>query len=118
MIAFAVLGFGIHAVLETKVPEFLDFLSNIGGEYIPPTQATDSENVVRGRDYTSNTSDTDFAEGSSSNSEVFASATSKRQKDGNFGDHIMVENIAIKNEPKLMAEAIRTMLARDDMGEK
>lgn len=48
MIAFAVLGFGIHAVLETKVPEFLDFLSNIGGEYIPPTQATDSENVVRG----------------------------------------------------------------------
>ncbi|EKO62987.1 hypothetical protein LEP1GSC082_3219 [Leptospira kirschneri str. H2] len=118
MIAFAVLGFGIHAILETKVPEFLDFLSHIGGEYIPPTQTTDSENVVKGRDYTSNASDTDFADGSSKSSEVFASSAPKRQKDGNFGDHIMVENIAIKNEPKLMAEAIRTMLARDDMGEK
>ncbi|EKR74210.1 hypothetical protein [Leptospira noguchii] len=117
MISFAVLGFGVHSILETKVPEFLDFLSNIGGEYVPSAHATDSENVVKGRDYTSNASDTDVAEGSS-NSEVFASATPKRQKDGNFGDHIMVENIAIKNEPKLMAEAIRTMLARDDMGEK
>lgn len=41
-----------------------------------------------------------------------------RKKADKFGDHIIVENIAIKNEPKLMAEAIRTMLAKDDGGQE
>ncbi|EMO63813.1 hypothetical protein LEP1GSC133_1976 [Leptospira borgpetersenii serovar Pomona str. 200901868] len=118
MIAFAVFGFGVHAFLEKKVPEFLDFLSNLG-EGVSPA-ASNSESIGGGHDYTSHASDTELSSGdeSSSNMEVFASAASKPQKNGNFGDHIMVENIAIKNEPKLMAEAIRTMLARDDMGEK
>lgn len=118
VVAFAVLGFGVHAFLEMKVPEFLDFLSNVGGEFVPATSDADGMGAG-GHDYTSNASDSEFSPGDGpSNSEVFASATPKRQKSGNFGDHIMVENIAIKNEPKLMAEAIRTMLARDDMGEK
>ncbi|MCG6168341.1 hypothetical protein LFX25_10940 [Leptospira sp. FAT2] len=118
VVAFAVLGFGVHAFLEMKVPEFLDFLSNLGGEFVPASSAADGAGGG-GHDYTSQASDSDFSSGdSASNTEVFASATPKRQKSGNFGDHIMVENIAIKNEPKLMAEAIRTMLARDDMGEK
>ncbi|TGL76132.1 hypothetical protein [Leptospira yasudae] len=118
VVAFAVLGFGVHAFLEMKVPEFLDFLSNIGGEFVPASSDADGAGGG-GHDYTSHASDSDFSSGdSAANTEVFASATPKRQKSGNFGDHIMVENIAIKNEPKLMAEAIRTMLARDDMGEK
>ncbi|PJZ56517.1 hypothetical protein EHQ76_19745 [Leptospira barantonii] len=119
VVAFAVLGFGVHAILEMKVPEFLDFLANAAGEYIPAT-ASDADGAGSGaHDYSSHASDSEFSSGDGpSNSEVFASATPKRQKSGNFGDHIMVENIAIKNEPKLMAEAIRTMLARDDMGEK
>ncbi|EMJ96842.1 hypothetical protein [Leptospira alstonii] len=117
VVAFAVLGFGVHAILEMKVPEFLDFLSNLGGDFVPT--ASDSESSRGGGfDYTSQTNEEELSGGSSSNKEVFASATPKRQKSGNFGDHIMVENIAIKNEPKLMAEAIRTMLARDDMAEK
>ncbi|OMI17339.1 hypothetical protein [Leptospira weilii] len=117
MIAFSVLGFGVHAFLEKKVPEFLDFLSNLGAGGSP--LASNSESVGGGgHDYTTHASDTEFSSGDeSSNKEVFVSAASKPQKSGNFGDHIMVENIAIKNEPKLMAEAIRTMLARDDMGE-
>ncbi|EQA53322.1 hypothetical protein [Leptospira kmetyi] len=119
VVAFAVLGFGVHAILEMKVPEFLDFLANAAGEYVPAASDADGAGAGGGHDYTSHASDTEFSSGDGpSNSEVFASATPKRQKSGNFGDHIMVENIAIKNEPKLMAEAIRTMLARDDMGEK
>ncbi|AXX15654.1 hypothetical protein [Leptospira borgpetersenii] len=118
MIAFAVFGFGVHAFLEKKVPEFLDFLSNLGEGGLSCRFQFGKHR--RGHDYTSHASDTELSSGdeSSSNTEVFASAASKPQKNGNFGDHIMVENIAIKNEPKLMAEAIRTMLARDDMGEK
>ncbi|AXR61142.1 hypothetical protein [Leptospira mayottensis] len=118
MIAFAVFGFGVHAFLEKKVPEFLNFLSNIGEGASPA--ASNSESIgVGGYDYTSHAGDTEFSSSDEpSNTEVFVAAASKPQKSGNFGDHIMVENIAIKNEPKLMAEAIRTMLARDDMGEK
>ncbi|MDV6235210.1 hypothetical protein CH379_006160 [Leptospira ellisii] len=120
-LAFAVFGFGVHAFLETKVPEFLDFISNLGGEFAASTSGEGGFAGAGMRDYSQQPSDTyessEAGEGPSS-SEVFASATPKRQKSGNFGDHIMVENIAIKNEPKLMAEAIRTMLARDDMGEK
>lgn len=95
----------------------MDFLSNFGEGGSP--LASNSESVGGGgHDYTSHASDTEFSSGDeSSNKEIFVSAASKPQKSGNFGDHIMVENIAIKNEPKLMAEAIRTMLARDDMGE-
>ncbi|TGK37564.1 hypothetical protein EHQ12_08890 [Leptospira gomenensis] len=120
-LAFAVLGFGIHAFLETKVPEFLDFISNLGGEFVGSSSGDGALAGAGMRDYSQQPSDTyessSTGDGPSS-SEVFASATPKRQKSGNFGDHIMVENIAIKNEPKLMAEAIRTMLAKDDMGEK
>ena len=31
-----------------------------------------------------------------------------------YGDHLMINNIAIKNEPKLMAEAIRTIMSQDE----
>ena len=31
-----------------------------------------------------------------------------------FGDHIIVNNVTLKNEPKIMAAAIRTMLAKDE----
>ncbi|MDI7189969.1 hypothetical protein [Leptospira santarosai] len=118
MVAFSIFGFGIHAFLEKKVPEFLDFLSNFG-EGFSPIVASDSGNVGGGYDYTSHPGDSESSSGGESpNAETFVAAASKPQKSGNFGDHIMVENIAIKNEPKLMAEAIRTMLARDDMDEK
>ncbi|GIX42120.1 MAG: hypothetical protein KatS3mg129_1853 [Leptospiraceae bacterium] len=40
--------------------------------------------------------------------------TIKEEKPKQFGDHILVDKIAIKNEPKLMAEAIRTMLSKDE----
>ncbi|XDD48987.1 hypothetical protein AB3N59_11135 [Leptospira sp. WS92.C1] len=119
-IAFSVFGFGVHAVLEMKVPEFLDFLSNLGGEFVASGSSSE-DGAMAMRDYSNQGGDSDFGStsgDSASSTEVFASATPRRQKSGNFGDHIMVENIAIKNEPKLMAEAIRTMMARDDMGEK
>ncbi|MBM9502190.1 hypothetical protein JWG44_18195 [Leptospira sp. 201903071] len=119
--AFAIFGFGVHAILEMKVPEFLDFLSNLTGEFSSASSGDEGSGAAGFRDYTSQAGDSEFATASAdgpSSSEVFASSTPKRQKNGNFGDHIMVENIAIKNEPKLMAEAIRTMLAKDDMGEK
>ena len=31
-----------------------------------------------------------------------------------FGDHILVNKVKIKNEPKLIAQAIRTMLSKDE----
>lgn len=94
------------------VPEFLEFLSGIeistaGGDEAGGSSALKGGTGSSGSGFTSTDTTDSFSDG--------PTATVKaRVKDGKYGDHIMRENIAIKNEPKLMAEAIRTMLAKDD----
>ncbi|MCS7205211.1 MAG: hypothetical protein NZ853_05900 [Leptospiraceae bacterium] len=46
--------------------------------------------------------------------ELIQTTSSKDSKPKHFGDHILIDKITIKNEPKLMAQAIRTMLAKDE----
>lgn len=117
-VGMAGFGFGVYSVLEMKVPEFLDFLRNAGGGYVG---SEDEEGADGGRGGYSSHSDMDTStvhfDSPTSADEIRAAASGiPRKKADKFGDHIIVENIAIKNEPKLMAEAIRTMLARDDGG--
>ena len=114
--AFAGLGFGVYTVLEKKVPEFLEFLGGLsiggfgsGGEEGDMDEAGASS--MASSDSGSLSSD-DF--GVQSGAESAAEAKLAMAKSGKFGDHIIVDKIAIKNEPKLMAEAIRTMMAKDD----
>ena len=111
---FSLVGFGVYFILESKVPEFLEFLGGIeirsagSGEKedSPATGVASPSRAFSGNSGDSNTSDL-FGAGPSV-------SVKAKVKDGKYGDHIMAENIAIKNEPKLMAEAIRTMMARDD----
>ncbi len=116
-VGMAGVGFGVYSVLETKVPEFLEFLSNITGGY---SSLSDGEEGEGGRGSYGNHSDmetsaSDFDSPASAVEMRAAASGIPKKKADKFGDHIIVENIAIKNEPKLMAEAIRTMLAKDDM---
>ncbi|PJZ70034.1 hypothetical protein CH373_09550 [Leptospira perolatii] len=114
-------GFGLHMFLQSKVPEFLDFLSNIGGSYSgSSTASSNSEESGFSKDLGSDTdsSESGFASARGEGEARAAAAGIPRRKAEKFGDHIMVENIAIKNEPKLMAEAIRTMLAKDEMSQE
>ncbi|PJZ76249.1 hypothetical protein [Leptospira neocaledonica] len=115
-VGMAVFGFGVYTILEMKVPEFLDLLRNFTGAYV----GGDEDGLEGGgRHSHSEHADMDTStvhfDSPSSADEIRAAASGiPRKKADKFGDHIIVENIAIKNEPKLMAEAIRTMLAKDD----
>ncbi|TGK60116.1 hypothetical protein EHQ27_08355 [Leptospira wolffii] len=116
-VGMAGFGFGVYSILEMKVPEFLDFLRNVSGAYVPEGE----EGAEGGRGSYSEHTDVDTStvnfDSPTSADEIRAAASGiPRKKADKFGDHIIVENIAIKNEPKLMAEAIRTMLAKDDGG--
>ena len=116
-LCFALLGFGIHKVLEMKVPEFLTYLAELAG--IVQDSRSSQEDMGEGAGAGS------FGMGSDIDNEMGENANSmdavndsfnanQAKKSGKFGDHLVVENVPIKNEPKLMAEAIRTMMAKDD----
>jgi hypothetical protein len=124
-IILAGLVFGLLTFLETKVPEFTDFLNNVSTGNFP-----DGENLEEGSEKSTDTQSGEVGNSQSSTestSESFSSEKSslgeapppppknEKPKNGKFGDHIMIDNIPIKNEPKLMAEAIRTIMAQDDM---
>lgn len=113
--AFGGLGFGVFSVLQKKVPEFLEFLStfSIGG-FGGEGHADDSFHDHEGMEPSSvsGASSDDF--GVQAVGDQTMDAKLAMAKSGKFGDHIIVDKIAIKNEPKLMAEAIRTMMAKDD----
>lgn len=109
---FGGLGFGVYTVFEKKVPEFLDFLSELGGG-MGFRQSNLDPYSVGGE--ASSDNEIKLTKGDESMSSDFGgSAPSPKVKDGKYGDHIMINNIAIKNEPKLMAEAIRTIMSQDD----
>ncbi|PKA14295.1 hypothetical protein [Leptospira haakeii] len=115
-VGMAVFGFGVYSVLASKVPEFLELLGNFTGAH-----SSGEEDGLEGGDRHSHSGHADMDtstphfDSPGSADEIRAAASGiPRKKADKFGDHIIVENIAIKNEPKLMAEAIRTMLAKDD----
>lgn len=100
MILSGMLGAAVYRILELKVPEFLDLLrggiSGFSGSGAEGSSSQDSE-------------------GLSAASEAYegSSEFDESAKPDVFGDHIIVNKVKIKNEPKLIAQAIQTMLARD-----
>jgi len=116
-IAFGGLGFGIYTVLETKVPEFLEFITgfSLGGFGTRDREGDfDDTSMDSGAAGDVGMASQEEMASSLSPHEQAMEASMARARSGKFGDHIIVDKIAIKNEPKLMAEAIRTMLAKDD----
>jgi len=112
-----ILGFVVYTILKQKVPELLE----IFGDF------TSSPNSIKGTewedsyDYGEELEDTSGQEMNYEESDLTANKEINveeekpiLEKPKHFGDHILVDKIAIKNEPKLMAEAIRTMLSKDD----
>lgn len=98
----AAVGGGAYKILEQRVPEFLEFFQPTAGyaddEYGDAEYGEGEEGEYAGGE---------GAEGMDGDDEGGADG-------GVFGDHIIVNKIKIKNEPKLLAEAIRTMMARDE----
>jgi len=117
------LVFGLLNFLETKVPEFTDFLNNVStGNFSESSEGEEAGSLSEHKqgDSKTETHHTEFqaSEPSGEKStlgEPVMPPKNEKPKNGKFGDHIMIDNIPIKNEPKLMAEAIRTIMAQDDM---
>jgi hypothetical protein len=118
-LAFGGLGFGVYSILEKKVPEFLEFLGEIsfGGFSFSRERSEYDESHSDGMNSEGGMTSDDLGVQSVAAADSPHDILQAQLKSGKFGDHIMVDKIAVKNEPKLMAEAIRTMLAKDDPAE-
>lgn len=98
------LGVGVLKVLEARVPEFLAIFE--GGIVL------DEENAPDASDFANDAGEDVFGGGAEAGMGEAAAAAAGDSK--HFGDHILVNKVKIKNEPRLMAAAIKTMLARDE----
>ena len=108
LVLSAALGAGVYKVLEIRVPEFLEIFESSG---LSAAMSSLSEDGAEESSLPVESSSGDFSGFES------GSMDGEGAENQAFGDHILVDNIKIKNEPKLMAEAIRTLLAKDEMNE-
>lgn len=102
----AALGVGVYQVLRNRVPEFLDLLSGSGeSSELSEDDLGVLDEDLGGTEGLANMSD-------SGEEAAFAEGAEPERKE--FGDHILVDKVKVKNNPRLMASAIRTMLSRDE----
>lgn len=121
------LGAGVCLVLQTQVPELFETFSGLGGivtsrpapQYEPEESGLAQPGASVGAAVTATDEEIPVEH------ETVAAAISSMGQTGqaperaqgsarNFGDHIIVDKVKIKNEPRLMAQAIRTLLTKDD----
>jgi hypothetical protein len=115
------LGFIVYLFLEKNIPEFLEVVgeSNLSGSSFQDDSDNEPENNRRGSTFNTTVSDSGTGSRGASYSDEIPkvdtySKPAGKKSNGNFGDHLVVDNIPLKNEPKLMADAIRTIMAQDD----
>lgn len=111
------LGAAVCLVLQSQVPEIFDMFSALGSvtpsrpvEQYEPEQAFSPQPDDSGESEAPLEHETVAAAISSMGQAPERSSGGPRQ----FGDHIIVDKVKIKNEPRLMAQAIRTLLTKDD----
>lgn len=116
MLLSGALGAGVYRVLDLRVPELVTLLDDlISGAATEDEYRDDSVGAGMGEDSPA-MSGGDFEDGMSGYSDA-GSGYGSGGGDSDvqvYGDHIMVNKVPIKNEPKLIAQAIRTMLSRDE----
>ncbi|MBP7584164.1 MAG: hypothetical protein KBA61_09040 [Spirochaetes bacterium] len=121
-LVFAAIGYGAVVVLRRFVPELIEALGNASrgaGEFEDVSVAQEAgaaaeRAVDAGQELPERKSDeklekefTPFGKGDFKN---LGSTTG----DGKLGTHFVKEQKTVKYEPKIIAEAIRTMIRRDD----
>lgn len=103
----AVLGVVVYSVLKARVPEFFELFQ--GMTDVSYSQSSDETMAFSG-----DAPDAFSAEDSTSEGQPASDVAGAEEGPTHFGDHILVDKVKIKNEPRLMAQAIRTLLAKDD----
>jgi hypothetical protein len=118
-IVFMILGYGVIFIIQKFVPEILGIVGS--DEPLPSDEVQiDSEAVaseINGDEIVQEDAP-DFGE---DDSVPLVDSTLKKdyfnigkEEEGKLGKHIIVDESKIKYEPKIMADAIRTMLKRDE----
>lgn len=109
----AAIGAGVYQTLKARVPEVLEIFEFSGGADVAGDDGGVSEFASDELAVGAEEGDLDstVAAGLDGDTDLESEGAGKAQ---NFGDHILVENVKIKNEPKLMAQAIKTLLGKDD----
>jgi hypothetical protein len=103
----AALGAGVYKTIEIKVPELLTLFERDGSDDYEESAYSDTQTGYQG----------DSSDGYNEGPSVSDTVSALQDDDSTrvFGDHILVNNkVKIKNEPKLIAKAIQTMLAKDE----
>ncbi len=115
-----ILGMSVYWILKNKVPEIIEiFQQNVGGQNYSDLseefgEEQPGDDFIQESDRIEEASSYENNEGIPVETVVNEVSPVQDKKIKNFGDHIIVDKISIKNEPKLMAEAIRTMLSKDE----
>lgn len=116
----ALIGAGVHQILEKNVPEFLSIFegsyveSEDEAELAPDSEPSGMKGLEEEEDDLPIASSTSSSYSGLGDSGEMPAARSEKSEDGEmFGEHILVHKVKIKNEPKLIAQAIRTMMAKD-----
>ena len=117
-IVSVIIGIVVFFILKQKVPEILEVFESETGS-LRSYKEQEEEELEGVYDYSSDTLETSESlnlSGSNDTTDEIApiKVETSGEKTKHFGDHIVVDKITIKNEPKLMAEAIRTMLSKDE----
>jgi len=117
-IVSVIIGIVVFFILKQKVPEILEVFEGDSSSF-RSYKEQEEENFEGEYDYSSDTLETseslNLANSDDTTDEVQPiKIDTSGEKTKHFGDHIIVDKITIKNEPKLMAEAIRTMLSKDE----
>jgi hypothetical protein len=117
-IVSVIIGIVVFFILKQKVPEILEVFEGDSSSF-RSYKEQEEESFEGEYDYSSDTLETseslNLASSDDTTDEVQPTKIdTSGEKTKHFGDHIVVDKIIIKNEPKLMAEAIRTMLSKDE----
>ncbi len=116
LLVFAGIGFAVYTILEKKVPEFLEFIGTISLADFRFSSSDSSDYAESGGFASSGSGGGGGDYGASSMGDGSESYVQKSSsKPMKVGDTLVIDKIVLKNEPKLMAEAIRTIMAKDDV---
>lgn len=116
-IAFVVIGYGVIFIVQKFVPEMLSLAGSDEPVQVEDVQI-DSEAVVP--EINGDEVVEEMPDSGEDDSVPLVDSTLKKdyfnigEEEGKLGKHIIVDESKIKYEPKIMADAIRTMLKRDE----
>ncbi len=113
----AFMGLIVYQILKAKVPEFLEVfdLQLKAGSISQSSNEFNYQNSIESKEELEPSEEVfSYKSDDSDDSQISFTESEPKTETKHFGDHILVNKVSIKNEPKLMAQAIRTMLSKDD----